>query len=253
MSLGLAAAVAADQVRRPDAVVHQVRGEALRGVRQVVAVVHPEPGVVREEGDLVRLALADLERVDPPPRPGSRAGGRSCSRRPVRRRRVEAEVGGLAVRRQVEADLGCAPPAPSVGSVPATIAVLPAKSTRTPVSGTVKPRSTRPPAGTGTAVSFSSPGRLTSAPSTASTVKSAPVTRGRVQVSGEVGHRCAVVTRVRRHVPAAPVGVPHLREVVAVRQEAGLPEPPQGQHDGGCGGARQPQPHPAAGPPAVRR
>ena len=55
---GVVVGVAADDVRRGDAGVHQVRDQSLRRVRQVVAVVHPDAGVVGDERDLVGLAVA---------------------------------------------------------------------------------------------------------------------------------------------------------------------------------------------------
>ena len=57
---------AADPVRGGDAFVHEVGHQAFGGVGEVVAVVHPEAGVVGDEGDLVGLVVADLEGVDPP-------------------------------------------------------------------------------------------------------------------------------------------------------------------------------------------
>jgi len=70
-SLRLVAGVRAQLVRRGDALVHQVGDHALGRVLEVVAVVHPDAGVVGDEGDLEGLALLHVERVEPP-----RAAGR---------------------------------------------------------------------------------------------------------------------------------------------------------------------------------
>ena len=43
-----------------------MRDQALRRVRQVVAVVHPDARVIGHEGDVVALVGGDVERVDPP-------------------------------------------------------------------------------------------------------------------------------------------------------------------------------------------
>src|SRR5829696_10567331 len=55
-----------DPVRAVDAVVHEVRDHALGSVFEVVAVVHPDAGVVGHEGDVVGLVSQDVERVNPP-------------------------------------------------------------------------------------------------------------------------------------------------------------------------------------------
>jgi hypothetical protein len=55
-----------------DAGVGQVRDQPFLRVRQVVAVVHPHAGAVRHEGDLVLLAVPDVEGVHDP----GAAGGR---------------------------------------------------------------------------------------------------------------------------------------------------------------------------------
>ena len=70
-SLRLVVLAAADPERLGEPGVHQVRDQPLRRVRQVVAVVHPDPGVVGDERDVVAVAAGHVERVDPP-----RAAGR---------------------------------------------------------------------------------------------------------------------------------------------------------------------------------
>ena len=84
----------ADPVGLGDPGVGQVRDEAVAGVVEVVAVVHPDARVVRDEGDLVRLAVGDVERVDPP-----RAAGRRRRRSGTGRRRG-GRAGASGARRR---------------------------------------------------------------------------------------------------------------------------------------------------------
>ena len=60
-SLRDVAGVRAQPVGRGHAVVHQVRHQALGGVLEVVAVVHPQTGVVGDEGDVEGLTVLHLE------------------------------------------------------------------------------------------------------------------------------------------------------------------------------------------------
>jgi hypothetical protein len=59
--LGCVAALTAHEERARHAALRQVGDHALLGVRQVVAVVHPDAGIVRDEGDLVGVAVVDVE------------------------------------------------------------------------------------------------------------------------------------------------------------------------------------------------
>ena len=67
---------AAGLERRRHAHVGEVHRQPRRGVAQVVAVIHPDAGVVGAEGDLVPLARLDVERVAPP----GAAATRACRR-----------------------------------------------------------------------------------------------------------------------------------------------------------------------------
>ena len=78
----------ADHVRGGDALVHQVRHHALGGVLQVVAVVHPDAGVVGHEGDVVGRPCR--RRSASRPTTGCRLRPRRCGPAPPRDDRAGA-------------------------------------------------------------------------------------------------------------------------------------------------------------------
>jgi hypothetical protein len=65
--------------------------EALAGVGQGVAVIHPDPGIVGHKGDLVRLAVVHVERIHPPraPRRGYSVAAQDDGVVPVQMHRVD--------------------------------------------------------------------------------------------------------------------------------------------------------------------
>src|SRR5688500_11881422 len=64
--LGSVVGCSTNPVRRTDPLIHQVRHHAIRGMLEMVAMIHPNARVVSNEGNVVRLAVEYVQRVDPP-------------------------------------------------------------------------------------------------------------------------------------------------------------------------------------------